>query len=275
MTLRLGLFCLLGGLCFLATALGNGHPGWSSLTWTYVSGVVMTAALLPVVRFGAKNYLGLAGSIALPLIVIGLVTTLSEAAIFYPQNKFSIPSALIGGSVFYGIAALVLCALGRLLRVPSTVETGIAHRPWAAVAPLVLLAGVAYVVYYLVFGGIVFQLYTKQFYPHAQEQVAALGQWFWAYQLGRGVLMVASVVPVILTLRLPRWKAALVTGLLVWIVGGGAFLLVPSGLMVTSQRYAHIVEIFTQNFSLGVTAVLLLRRGKAGVKAEAGAVPVA
>jgi hypothetical protein len=29
--------------------------------------------------------------------------------------------------------------------------------------------------------------------------------------------------------------------------------------MVTAQRYKHIVEIFTQNFSLGVTAVLLLR----------------
>jgi hypothetical protein len=30
-------------------------------------------------------------------------------------------------------------------------------------------------------------------------------------------------------------------------------------MMVTAQRYDHILEIFTQNFSLGVSAVLLLR----------------
>jgi hypothetical protein len=30
-------------------------------------------------------------------------------------------------------------------------------------------------------------------------------------------------------------------------------------MMEPAQRYIHIVEIFTQNFSLGVTAVWLLR----------------
>jgi len=45
-----------------------------------------------------------------------------------------------------------------------------------------------------------------------------------------------------------------------WITGGGAQLLAPNALMVTAQRYIHIVEILPQNFSLGITAVLLLRR---------------
>jgi hypothetical protein len=71
--------------------------------------------------------------------------------------------------------------------------------------------------------------------------------------------MTVAVLPLIYTLRLPRWQAALAVGLLAWIVGGGAPLLVPNGVMVTAQRYIHIVEIFTQNFSLGVTAVWLLR----------------
>jgi hypothetical protein len=57
-----------------------------------------------------------------------------------------------------------------------------------------------------------------------------------------------------------RWHAALVVGLIVWIAGGAAPLLVPNAFMGTTQRFIHIVEIFTQNFSLGVTAVLLLRR---------------
>ena len=80
--------------------------------------------------------------------------------------------------------------------------------------------------------------------------------------------MVLSVVPVIYTLRLPRWKAAVAVGLLVWIVGGGAPLLVPNGTMVAAQRYAHIIEILTQNFSLGVTATLLLRKKTAAAPVQ-------
>jgi hypothetical protein len=81
--------------------------------------------------------------------------------------------------------------------------------------------------------------------------------------------MVLAVLPVIYTLRLPRWKAAILIGLLVWIVGGAAPLLVPNTGMVTLQRYEHIVEIFTQNFSLGFTATMLLRRKSASVAAPA------
>jgi hypothetical protein len=71
--------------------------------------------------------------------------------------------------------------------------------------------------------------------------------------------MTLAILPVIYTLRLPRWQAAITVGLLVWIVGGAGPLLVPNPMMVTAQRYIHIGEIFTQNFSLGITAVLLLR----------------
>jgi len=48
-------------------------------------------------------------------------------------------------------------------------------------------------------------------------------------------------------------------GLLIWVAGGLAPLIPPNGFMVTTQRVIHIVEILTQNVSLGITAVLLLR----------------
>jgi len=48
-------------------------------------------------------------------------------------------------------------------------------------------------------------------------------------------------------------------GLMLWILGGGAALLVPGTLMVPAQRFAHIVEIMPQNVALGLTAVSLLR----------------
>jgi hypothetical protein len=160
-----------------------------------------------------------------------------------------------------------MVALGRVLKLRRDSATEVEHRSLSIAVPMALLSGLSYVVYYFIFGAIAFQFFTKQYYPHAAEQVAALGSWFWIYQLGRGVLMTLAVLPIIYTLRLPRWKAAIVVGLMIWIVGGGAPLLVPNAQMVPLQRYEHIAEILTQNFSLGVTATLLLRRKAAPVSA--------
>jgi hypothetical protein len=89
--------------------------------------------------------------------------------------------------------------------------------------------------------------------------VAQLGLWFWLIQIARGILMTAAVLPAIRTLRLTRGQAALVIGVLLWVAGGGSQLLAPNPVMDATQRFIHIVEIMTQNVSLGVTAVFLLR----------------
>jgi len=54
-------------------------------------------------------------------------------------------------------------------------------------------------------------------------------------------------------------QAALAVGLLIWVAGGAAPLLLPNALMGPTQRFIHTIEILTQNASLGITAVLLLR----------------
>ena len=259
---RIVLFCILGGLCFTVSAAGTGHFGW----W-WLSGVLMCASLLPVVMYGPQRPAAQFSAISLAIIVVGLVCTMSEGMLFYPETRPQMAKALWGGAVLYLLATGVLVGLARVLKLGREADVTIERRSVTAIVPMVLLSGLSYVLYYMVFGAIVFQFFTKKYYPHAAEQVAALGGWFWAYQLMRGVLMVLAVLPVIYTLRLPRWKAAVIVGLLVWIVGGGAPLLVPNGTMVAAQRYDHIVEIFTQNFSLGVTAALLLRRKMAQVAA--------
>jgi hypothetical protein len=167
---------------------------------------------------------------------------------------------VVGGTVTYVLIAALLTVLARVLALSEGAEQKIETRAGWAVVPLVLAAGISYLIYYWVFGAIAFMTYTKQFYPHAAEQVAGLGVWFPVYQLGRGVLMTVAVLPLIYTLRMKRWQAALVVGIVVWIVGGGAPLLIPSPLMAPAQRYAHILEIMTQNVALGMTAVWLLRR---------------
>jgi hypothetical protein len=269
LNVRVVLNCLLGGLCFTVSALGAGHF-W--LWW--LCGAITVAALTPVACFGPRHFLAQAGTFWLVLVVAGLVCTLSEGVVFYPAMKAEALRDLTGGSVMYLLVALVLAALARVLKLTDSQAQAVEHRSTGIAIPMVLLAGLSYVVYYQIFGMIAYVFFTKQYYPHAAEQVAALGAWFWFYQWGRGTLMVLAVLPIVYTLRLPRWRAALAVGFVVWIVGGGAALLVPNAMMVPAQRYIHIVEIMTQNVSFGITAVFLLRR-KAAKALTASAIPSA
>ncbi len=257
MSTRIVLFCLLGGLCFTISAMGAGHFGW----W-YLSGLLTVAALIPVVRYGPRGMAAQGGAMFLMLVLIGLICTLSEGVVFFPERKAQMQAGLVGGSVLYLIAAVVLAVLAKLLKLHSNEERPIEHRSVGMTIPMVLLAAFSYLVYYEIFGAITYQFFTKGFYPHAAEQVGAMGVWFFGYQIARGLVMTLAVLPVIYTLRLPRWQAALVAGLLVWVIGGAAPLLVPNEMMTATQRYIHIGEIFTQNFLLGVTATFLLRLGK-------------
>jgi hypothetical protein len=194
------------------------------------------------------------------LVVVGLMCTLSEGVVFFPEQKAQMMKSFGGGSIAYVLAAAVLVALARVIKLADTTERQVDQRSAAMTVPLFLLAGLSYVVYYEIFGAITYQYFTRQYYPHAAEQVNAMGPLvFMGYQWVRGLLMTIAVLPVIYTLRLPRWQTALVVGLMVWIVGGGAPLLVPGPMMIAPQRFIHIVEIMSQNVCLGMTAVWLLR----------------
>jgi hypothetical protein len=127
----------------------------------------------------------------------------------------------------------------------------------------------AYAAYYLVFGGITYQFFTKVYYPDATALVRKLGIWFWPIEIARGVLMTLAVLPAIRTLRLRRWQVATAVGVLLWVTGGLAPLVLPTVMMGPRQRFIHTLEILTQNGSLGFTAGMLLWRKKACEASEA------
>jgi hypothetical protein len=74
-------------------------------------------------------------------------------------------------------------------------------------------------------------------------------------QLARGILMTLAALPIIYTLRMRRWPAALAVGALLWVAGGASLLLAPNALMTAAQRYVHMIEILTENMPLGITGV--------------------
>jgi len=257
MKVRVLLFCLLGAVPLLLPASQSGQP-----LWWYLSGVVMAAAFVPVALFGPATMLGLFAVVAPVLFLVTVLTTWSEALLFVksPAIQEHAVSNLLGASFMYGIVAVFLAVLGRVLKLSKGTQVRAARWPIGKAAGLIAVCAGAYMVYYLVFGAITYQLFTKAYYPDAQAAVLNFGvSLFWAMQFLRGLLMTLAVVPIIYTLRMDRWQVAVCAGLLMWVAGGLAPLLVPNELMGPALRLIHVVEIFSQNFSLGFTAGLLLR----------------
>ncbi len=263
--LRIALYCLIGGLAITFGALGTGGFGW----W-WLAGILFAAAFVPVARFGPRGVLAQFGVIVPVFLIVSLACSWSEALIFVPEFRQQVAVGnLAGGMVMFAIFALVLAVLAVILKLPQAEGPSAELRPAGTLAALVLVCGLAYALYYLVFGSIAYQFFTKQYYPHAAEQVARLGAWFWPIEIARGAAMTLAVLPVIRTLRLSRRQTAIAVGVLLWVTGGLAPLLLPNALMVPRQRFAHIIEILTQNAPLGITAGLLLRRKPARISSAA------
>ncbi len=253
MMARLLLYCLIGGLPLTIAALGAGH-----LAWWWLSGILLAAAFVLVALYGPRGPWAQFGVIAPALFVITVFCTWTEALVFEPRFRQGAVDRLVGATVMYLIVAAALALLAGALKLTRPSDRAVPHRPALVTAMMVVVCGCAYVLYYFVFGALTYKDFTRDFYPNAPQQAAALGVWFWAMQIGRGMLMTAAVLPIVYTLRMARWQAALVVGAIVWVAGGLAPLLLPNEFMGNAQRIIHIVEIFTQNATLGVTVVLLV-----------------
>jgi len=251
---RIVLYCALGGLPMLIAAMGAGH-----FAWWWISGIVLAASFVPVALFGPRSGMGQFGVIAPVLVVITVLCTWSEAMIFSTGFKEQAARNLIGALVMYLIVSAVLAVLAWALKLPKATSSIAEHRSVASTIALVAFCGVAYAVYYLVFGAITYQYFTKGYYPEAAQIASNLGIWFWVMQIGRGALMTLAVLPAIYTLRMSRWQTAIAIGVLIWVAGGLAPLLVPNAFLGTTQRIIHVFEILSQNAPLGITAGLLLR----------------
>ena len=254
--LRVALYCLLGGIAFMLPALGAGHAPW----W-WLSGVLVSAAFLPAALYGPRTALGQFCVIFPVLFLVSVITIWSEALIFLrsPIIRQHAMSNIIYDTIGHLIAAIVLVVLWKLLKLTRESGTPTLRPPLMKAIGLIVVCAFVYVACYLVFGGITYQLFTKKYYPDVASIVGPLGFWFWVIQFSRGLLITLAVVPAIYTLRLPRWQAAICVGLLLWIAGGLAPLIVPNVLISAPERFIHVIEILTQNFTLGVVAGLLLR----------------
>lgn len=258
--LRAILYCLLSALVMLLAAAGLGHPAWQ-----YSAGILFAAAFLPFFLCGSSTGMRRFFAVWWALLTISTITLWSEAVIFVQATRQERISNLIGAFVLYSLLAIAIGAFSTLLKLHGTPDLRNHAIPESRNRVVCILgSGAAYAIYYYVFGALAFFLFTKPYYSGtgalagAQQAARSLGWWLPLIQIGRGILMTLGVLPIILRLRMTRAKAAIYVGLLLWVIGGLAPLVPPNGIMPGRLRVMHIIEIFTQNFPLGITAVLLL-----------------
>lgn len=256
LALRVLTYCLVGGLPLSVAALGAG-----GFNWWWLAGITLASAFLPVALYGPRGRAGQFAVIAPVLWIVTALCTWTEALVFMPDSPVGQDplGTLAPALVLYSLLAGGLALLGPGLRLSRSSAPPVPRRRLPVIVSMLLLSGLAYVLYYQVTGSITFQYFTRDYYPEAVHQVLELGVWFWVIQFGRGTAMALVVVPFIYTLRMSRRATALLTGLLLWVAGGLAPLLAPNDLMTPMQRFIHVVELLTQLAPLGITAALLLR----------------
>ena len=265
--LRIVLYCLIGGLPLALIA-----PTRAAVPQTLLAGILLSACFVPVALYGPKSILKQFAVVGTAVLFVTSFCTWTEAMLFMPSAFKGHPwQALIGGSIMWLLIALILAVLARVLKLPREAERQTVAPTPSRLPVMLLAAGLCYAVYYFIFGAITFQFFTYKYYPDATRLAASYGMWFWVIQTGRGVLMTLSILPVLYTLRLSRGNLAIVAGMIVWIAGGAAPLLIPNDFMTPMQRFIHVIEILTQNLSLGISAAYLLTRPASPKASSAGA----
>jgi hypothetical protein len=178
-----------------------------------------------------------------------------EGALFKPASAgIALTGALTGTLV-----GLLVAWLAVVLLRPAEAGTGHSDisRPWWSWTWRVLVAGLAYFLFYFIFGATNALLYTMTFYkdnPQYGLTLPPAGIIFMA-QLLRGLLFGLGSLFIARSVDLPRRQLALWLGLMLFVIGGLApYVEIAFRSMPLGFNLATLTEILFQNVLTGVVA---------------------
>ncbi len=185
-----------------------------------------------------------------------------EGSLFKPTAALN----AILGAIFGILVSLLVAWLAVLLLMPADQtpqEDAGVKRNWWGWIWRVLLVGIAYFIFYFVFGATNALLYTKSFYennPQYGLNLPAPTMIFLA-QLIRGPLFGLGSLFIVRAANAPRRQLAIWLGILLFIVGGvGPYVEVTFRTMPLGFNLATLTEVFFQNFLTGIIAANLYKR---------------
>ncbi len=187
---------------------------------------------------------------------------------YYAPTLSPMTSQPVAWTVFLLFQSLVTAVLVAWLFAPKTPSTTSAprKRPAYSWAWRYILSSFSYLLFYFIFGAANYALVTRPYYEaHASGLTVPSAQVVLMAELVRAPLIVLSILPLILIWRAKKPMLAFLAGMLLFVIGGVAPLLLNTALP-DFLRFASAIEIFFQNFLTGVVAAALL-----GFKPDAGA----
>lgn len=249
----------IGGM--IVTLLGFSLPEaenpTASLMWSFVGGVIAGLSLgsvAPAIPAARTRHLFVWGS----LIFLNIASVAIEGYFFAP--------ALIGDALPALLVQQLIAALaaGWVITVLFVPKESV-----APVAPITrsipswiwrfALAILTYVVFYFIFGGINYALVTKPYYDtHAGGLDVPPVQVTFAAEVVRGALIALSVIPFLLTVPADKKRLGVLTGLLLFAIGGLVPLTMQVGVLPLFLLVASAWEIFAMNFTTGWVLARLL-----------------
>jgi hypothetical protein len=243
---------LLGSMSRLAPTLDN------FLVWL-ISGTLVCLSLSPFILHSTWSR---TKTVLAVWAVQAFVRSLGlgiEGSLFKPTAALN----AIVGAIFGILVSLLLAWLAVLLLMPADQtpqEDLTIKRNWWYWTWRVLIVGLAYFIFYFVFGATNALLYTKSFYennPQYGLSLPPVGMIFLA-QLMRGPLFGLGSLFILRPVNASRRQLAVWLGILLFIVGGvGPYLEVTLRTMPLGFNLATLTEIFFQNFLTGVVATNL------------------
>ncbi len=267
---EIGMRCLAVGFAYsLASALASAllgpmsrlQPTIDNVAVWLVTGTLVCLTLAPFILHSTWSR---TATILAVWGVLAFVRALGlgiEGSLFKPAEA----STAIAGAISGALLGLLVAWLSVVMLFPLAIPaSGIEaqHRGWWGWTWRVLVVGLAYFVFYFVFGATNALLYTKSFYennPQYGLSIPPAGVIFIA-QLLRGPLFGLASMFIVRSAQAPRNRMAVWLGLLLFVVGGlGPYLEVTFRTMPLGFNLATLLEIFLQNFLTGIVAVNLFQ----------------
>jgi len=237
--------------------LPNVNDAQMRLLWSFIGGVIagfslgLIAASMPASR--ARHWL-VWGSV----IFFNIASVTIEGRFFAPKMIGDAIPALLIQQVLTALATgWIITTLFAPKETPAPAQT--ARRHWFSWSWRFLLSAFSYIVFYFIFGAINYALVTKPYYAtHVSGLTVPSPQTILIAELVRSLLIVLSVLPFLLTFRTNKTQLAVLTGLILFAIGGLVPLTMQIGSLPLFLLAASAVEIFFQNFLTGVVTARLM-----------------
>lgn len=233
----------------------------ATLLWAFSGGIIVGLFLGPIaasIPISIRRHVIVWSSILL----FNLVSVAIEGYFFAPSLIGDSLTALILQQILTAfvtgwVITILFAPKNASLTVPSSPRS-LFSWSWRFV-----LSSLSYVIFYFFFGALNYELVTRPYYEtHAGGLTVPSPNVVLIAELIRGVLIVISVLPFLLTFRAEKRRLILLTGLILFSIGG----LVPLTMQASTLPFlllaASAVEILFQNFSTGAVTALLLGRSE-------------